>query len=97
MKRNEPESARDILMRAIAEAGMETRLAERRAIAAFASAVGPDLARRCAEVRVARGVMYVAVPSAPLRQELSMMTDALLSHLNAAAGADVIKGIRFVS
>lgn len=97
MKRTEPETARDVLLRAISEAGMESRLAERRAIGAFASAVGADLARRCTAMRVARGVLYVAVPSAPLRQELQMMSRALLGHVNAAAGADIIKTIRFVS
>lgn len=97
MKRTEPESARDVLMRAIAAADMESRLAERKAIAAFAAAAGQGVASQCGHIRVARGVMYISVPSAPLRQELSMMTSSLLEHVNAAAGRDVIKALRFVS
>ena len=48
------------------------------------------------ERRVAAGVICVRIASAVVRQELSMQRTALISALNHAVGADVIKEIKFV-
>lgn len=97
MKRTEPVSLREVLESAILQAGMDSRLAERRAVAAWPQVVGEGLAQLTAAADVSKGVLTVVARDAVLRHELTMMRSALVAALNKEAGADVVSDIRFVS
>ncbi len=97
MKRNEPVSLREVLEEAISQAGMDGRLAERRAVAAWPAVVGEGLAQLTAAADVRAGRLTVVARDAALRQELTMMRSALVAALNKEAGAQVVTDIRFVS
>lgn len=97
MKRTEPVSLREVLESAISQAGMDVRLAERRAVAAWPRVVGEGLAQLSVAADVRAGVLTVVARDAALRQELTMMRSALVAALNKEAGAEVVSDMRFVS
>jgi predicted nucleic acid-binding Zn ribbon protein len=45
--------------------------------------------------RIEHGVLFVSVKTAPWRAELSLKRLEIMKKLNTAAGADVIRDIRF--
>lgn len=97
MRRIDPVSLREVLESAITQAGMDGRLAERRAVAAWARVVGDGLAQLTAAADVRGGVLTVVARDAALRQELTMMRSALVAALNKEAGSEAVSDIRFVS
>lgn len=97
MRRIEPVGLRDVLESALSQAGMDGRLAERRAVGAWPVVVGEGLARLTAATDVRKGVLTVVARDAALRQELTMMRSALVAALNKEAGAQVVSDLRFVS
>ena len=54
---------------------------------------GPMIARHTVSVRLRRGRLSVNVDSAPLRQELNFMREALKELLNRRAGRVVVEEI----
>ncbi|MCB0770436.1 MAG: DUF721 domain-containing protein, partial [Flavobacteriales bacterium] len=60
---------------------------------AWDDVVGSMVARHTVSVRLRRGRLSVRVDSAPLRQELSFMREALKEILNRRAGRNVIEEI----
>jgi len=61
--------------------------------AAWDHVVGPMVARHTVTVRLVRGRLSVKVDSAPLRQELTYMREALKEVLNRRAGRPVVQEI----
>lgn len=96
MKRTEPMSIAQIVDRLMREENLEEGMLQHRALGAWGAVTGPVVNRCTTERRVAGGVLYVRVASAPVRQELSMQRTALIEALNRYVGKDVIKEIRFV-
>ena len=76
---------------------MQDRLDERKAVDAWASVVGADLAAQCMRPVVRDGVMAVGVRNASLRQELTMNRSRLCRAINSAVGRVIIEDIRFTA
>lgn len=95
MKRVEPESIGDVLRQTLQEQGMTGRLYETKAIAAWPSVVGGDIAAMCGRPMVYKGLMTIYVRSAALRQELNMCRSQLMRLINEAVGREVVTDIRF--
>lgn len=96
MKRNYPLKISQVIEELFRDNDMEETVLMHRALAAWSVVVGPVVNRQTVERRVAAGVICVRIASAVVRQELSMQRTALISALNHAVGADVIKEIKFV-
>lgn len=97
MKRVEAEQLGDVLRRAIEEDNLTQRLQETRAVSLWPAIVGRDLAARTARPEVKKGVMYIGVPNAALRSELTMTRSRIVKIMNNALHQEVIKDIRFIS
>lgn len=96
MKRSAPLHISDVLRLALKQNDMEASLAMHKALAAWPELVGPTINRQTVARRVASGVLYLRIPSAVIRQELSLHRSGLIKALNSAAGEIVINEIRFV-
>ncbi len=85
----------DVLRQFLREEGLETPLLEYRVEEAWAQVMGESIAKYTGEVRVQRGVLYVKIKSAPLRQNMQMMRQQIIQKLNTHVGAQVISDIKF--
>lgn len=52
--------------------------------------VGPIVAEQTRQVRLVRGVLFVHITSAIMRNELMMRRDALVRAINKEAGIDIV-------
>lgn len=95
MQRTEPKSVGDILRLALEENRMQRRLSEYSAIRLWREIVGDHIADLCAKPSVEKGVMYIGVANAALRNELNMSRSSIVRHINSALGDDIISDIRF--
>ncbi|MFM2135256.1 MAG: hypothetical protein RL021_656 [Bacteroidota bacterium] len=66
-----------------------------KALEAWPIVMGPMVARHTTSIRIAEGVLYVSLDSAPLRQELFQSREQILKSMNEAAGSDVLKEVVF--
>lgn len=73
--------------------GMREKMDELDITTAWDEVVGGMIARHTVTVRLRRGKLAVKVDSAPLRQELTYMREALKEILNRRAGRPVIREI----
>lgn len=96
MKRIDPEQIGDVLRQTLAEEGLADRLMEVRAAALWPAIVGEALASQCGKPFVNRGLMTVRIPSAALRQELTMSRSSLIANINENLKKEIIKEIRFI-
>ena len=75
--------------------GIDQTLRKFGVLTAWSDVVGEQIARVTVPDRIENGVLYVRVTTAPWRAELSMKRFDILKKVNRAAGADVVKDIRF--
>jgi predicted nucleic acid-binding Zn ribbon protein len=75
--------------------GIDDTLRRHALLAAWADVVGEQIARVTEPQRIDNGVLFVHVKTAPWRAELSIRRMDILKKLNDAAGAKVVRDIRF--
>lgn len=73
--------------------GMRQKMDELDISSSWDNVVGGMVARHTVSLRLRRGKLVVRVDSAPLRQELGFMRDALKEILNKRAGRVVVEEI----
>lgn len=78
-----------------ASLGIRKSLREYSVMTEWESIVGSRIARVTRPERMDKGVLFVAVSTAPWRAELSMRKRELMEKINAAAGSRVVSDIRF--
>lgn len=83
----------DLVSLFLRQEGLETPLNERRLIDAWPVVMGPTVDHYTGGLFIKKGILYVHLTSAVLRQELSMNRQALVRKLNAHVGAAVITDI----
>lgn len=93
MKKRNEQSLGDAIGHLIDATGMREKMDELDITAAWDEVVGGMIARHTVAVRLRRGRLVVKVDSAPLRQELTYMREALKEILNRRAGRPVIREI----
>jgi predicted nucleic acid-binding Zn ribbon protein len=79
----------------VASLGIDGTLRRYAVIAGWAEVVGDQIAKVTTPQRMENGVLFVSVKTAPWRAELSMKRLEIMRKLNAAAGAQVVRDIRF--
>lgn len=77
------------------ESRLEGGFNSTKALEAWPAVMGPMVARHTTSVRIAEGVLHVALDSAPLRQELFQSRERILKLMNEAAGSEVLKEVVF--
>lgn len=79
----------------IASLGIDGTLKRYAVLAGWAEVVGEQIARVTEPQRIENGVLFVSVKTAPWRAELSLQRLDIVKKLNAAAGTNVVRDIRF--
>lgn len=95
MKRRDAQSVSDVLSMMMRAQGLETPLAELRAIKAWPEIVGERVASVSHDLKIYNQTLFVRIDSAPLRGNLFMQRDELVRKINDRAGASVVAHIVF--
>jgi predicted nucleic acid-binding Zn ribbon protein len=94
-KKHQPVHVGAALAELAASLGIDGTLRRYTLLAGWAQVVGEQIARVTEPQRIENGVLFVHVKTAPWRAELSLKRVEIIKKLNAAAGADVLRDIRF--
>ena len=86
-----------LLDAAVEDLGIEQKLVECRARMAWEEAVGPSLAQYTSPLRLTKGCLEVAVPSAVWRTQLNFMQRDITTRINALLGKKVVKGLKLLN
>ena len=86
-----------LLKAVITDLGADQKLAECRARMVWEEVVGPALAQHARPLRVRRGCLEVAVPSAVWRTQLSFMQRDIVVRINELLGGEVVKELRLLN
>ena len=95
MRRNNAESVGMLIRKFLRQEGLETPLNEKRLIDAWGEVMGPSIAALSKPQFIKNQTLYVEVTSAPLRQQLMMGHQQLVTKMNQQVGAQVITNIVF--
>ena len=92
-----PESISTLLDGVLEDLGAAGKIRECQALLAWESVAGPQLARHARAVRVQRGRLQLAVPSAVWRTHLSFSKRLLVERINQRLGRRVIHDLVFAN
>ncbi|MCD8266223.1 MAG: DUF721 domain-containing protein [Prevotellaceae bacterium] len=95
MKKRQTQTLGDVIRRYLRQEGLETPLAEHRALSLWPEVAGPAVARYTSEVWLKNTTLYVKITRPALRQDLTMGRTLLASRLNERVGSQVITQIIF--
>ena len=86
-----------LLEAAVEDLGINQKLVECRARMVWEEAVGPALAQHTSPLRLSKGYLEVAVPSAVWRTQLNFMQRDIAARINALLGREVVKGLKLLN
>ena len=86
-----------LLDAAVEDLGIEQKLVECRARMAWEEAVGPALAQHTSPLRLSKGYLEVAVPSAVWRTQLNFMQRDIAARINELLDEQVVKGPKLLN
>lgn len=86
-----------LLDAAVEDLGIEQKLVECRARMAWEEAVGSSLAQHTSPLRLFKGYLEVAVPSAVWRTQLNFMQRDIAARINSLLGKKVVKGLKLLN
>lgn len=92
-KRTNEQSLDQAIDHLVDSLGFREKMDELNITTAWDQVVGGMIARHTVAIRLHRGRLHVKVDSAPLRQELTYMREALCEILNRRAGREVVQEI----
>jgi predicted nucleic acid-binding Zn ribbon protein len=95
MRSKAPRAVGAILQEMVRDLGIDQTLQQYNVLTSWASIVGKKIARVTTPQRIENGILFVQVSSAPWRAELTMRRMEILEKVNAAAGRQVVREIRF--
>ena len=81
---------------ALREMGLESGLLGWQAVAEWAEAVGPQIARRARASRFQDGTLWVEVDGSVWLHQLTVLRRDLLRRINQRLGADHVRDLRFI-
>ncbi len=94
MRGQRAESIGSVLTKYLQGYNLETQLLEKRVAELWPQVIGDKLVAYTGKPEVKQGILYVSVPSAPLRQEFFMARQEIVRRINEAVGAQVVKQLR---
>ena len=86
-----------LLKAAVEDLGIDQKLVECRVRMAWEEAVGPALAQYTRPLRLSKGYLEVAVPSAVWRTQLNFMQRDIATRINELLGGKVVKGLKLLN
>ncbi len=58
--------------------------------------MGVSIAQRTEKIYISKGVLFLRISSAPLRQELVLAKSGIISLLNKEMGGEIVKDVVFI-
>jgi predicted nucleic acid-binding Zn ribbon protein len=95
MRQNNEMKLGDAIMAYLKAMGLERKMLEHRLINSWADTLGKAVANNTGNLYIYKGVLFVELRSALIRQELLMMKTALIERLNQNVGQKIITDIVF--
>lgn len=95
MRKRNAQCLHDILDEALKSLHIDQKIFETRLISSFPEIVGSGIAKHTKKIYIQKGILYVQIDSAVIRNELQMMRQSLIEHLNKQVGHETIKDIIF--
>ncbi|MFQ5499140.1 MAG: DUF721 domain-containing protein [Candidatus Zixiibacteriota bacterium] len=77
--------------------GVERSYSGWSAVSLWPEIVGDQISRISRAYRFSEGVLYVAVPDATWRQELSLQTDTIITKINSLVPGSAVSQLRLVA
>ena len=90
MKRTTPKTVGELMEQLFKSPNIAAKIAEGSLPDIWRRVVGPIVAEQTRQVRLVRGVLFVHITSAIMRNELMMRRDALVRAINKEAGIDIV-------
>ena len=90
MKRTTPKTVGELMEQLFKSPNIAAKIAEGSLPDIWRRVVGPVVAEQTHQVRLVRGVLFVHITSAIMRNELMMRRDALVRAINKEAGIDIV-------
>ena len=90
MKRREPRPIGELFDQLFKSPNIAAKIAEGSLPDIWRRVVGPVVAEQTRQVRLVRGMLFVHITSAIMRNELMMRRDALVRAINKEAGIDIV-------
>ncbi|HXG00472.1 MAG TPA: DUF721 domain-containing protein [Bacteroidota bacterium] len=84
--------ALDLLVRRL---GITKKMKEFSVVTAWPKIVGEQISKVTEAERIENGILFVRAATAPWRTELTMRREEIRKLVNAAAGSEIVKEIRF--
>ncbi|MBP8822886.1 MAG: DUF721 domain-containing protein [Flavobacteriales bacterium] len=94
MKRSNETTLKEAMDRLVDAFGLREKLDEQAVASIWDDVVGGMVARHTVAVKLRKGKLYVKVDSAPLRQELTFMREALAATINRRIGRQVVEKVQ---
>lgn len=94
MSKKEEKPLKDLVNQMLRAYGLGDRLDEMSLVKSWEEVVGVMIARHTTEIYFKKGVLFVQLDSAPLRQELSYAKTKLVERLNEKAGKQMVTDIQ---
>lgn len=91
----QPEPFALALDKFVRQVGITKKMRQFSVITSWGEIVGEQIARVTQAERIDNGILFVKTATAPWRNELTLRRLEILEKVNAAAGARVVKEIRF--
>ncbi len=93
MRKTNEQSVKEVLKELLDAYRLKSKLDETRIRDAWATVMGPTIARYTQELRLRRSKLTVVISSASLRQELHFGRDKIRTNMNEALGEELIKDV----
>lgn len=95
MIRKNVQTLRDVLDEFIRSQHLDGKLYETRLINAYPEIVGSGISAHTKNLYIKDGILFISLDSSVIRNEMQMMRQSLINHLNSHIGHDIIRDIIF--
>jgi len=92
-ERGDLESVGPLIQQILRRLGLDKKLAEYRAVEAWAEVVGPAVAAQAHATAIRDGVLFVDVASNVWMQELGLLRESIIERMNVRLGAPLVRKV----
>lgn len=93
MRRSNETTLKEAMENLVDRYGLREKLDEQSVASLWDDLAGGMVARHTVAIRLRKGKLYIKVDSAPLREELTYMREALMKTINQRLGREVVQKI----
>jgi len=95
MRRNNTRPIGDVLREYIREMNMDHKLKEVDVVQSWGELMGKTISRYTTNIYISKGILYLEISSAVVRNELMMLREDIRKRINEMAGEELVVKIVF--